>query len=110
MIRATVLGFIMLLVAVFVCILIWQTVVSPALDKRRRRKAAEAAVRSPWTVIRDQSGQAVQVQVVKPGEEPFLIGPPIPVTLKQWEFEEQLQECLIEAQMKADALNRRLPA
>lgn len=76
---------------------------------RRTRRLTEG----PWTVIDDEDdegGQCRVVKVVKPGEPDYLIGAPIPLSLKAWEFDEALIERRIEAQAKADALNRRLPA
>lgn len=92
------------------CLLVWHGIVLPYINKRHRRKQAEKLINAPWSVIRDQDHQACQVKVVKPGEEPFLIGAPVPITLPHYEFDEALVDRLLEAQAKADSLNRRLPA
>lgn len=63
----------------------------------------------PWRVVKDKSGNATQVQLEKYGESPYLIGPAVPISLPHYEYEEALTERLLEAESKANALNRRLP-
>lgn len=102
-----------LLTCAIICVfflLVWHGIVLPYLNKRHARRKASVLANAPWTVIKDQDHQACQIKVIKPGEEPFLIGEPIPITLPHWEFDEELTEKLIEGQYKADSLNRRLPA
>lgn len=103
----------LLLMLVVICVFflfVWHGIIHPYLNRRHARRKISKLANAPWTVIRDQDHQSCQVKVIKPGEEPFLIGSPIPITLPHWEFDEQLTENLIEAQYKADSLNRRLPA
>lgn len=79
-----------------------------AAASRRARRLSE----TPWMVVDDEDdegGQCRVVKVVKPGEPDYLIGAPIPLNLKAWEFDEVLIERRLDAQAKADALNRRLP-
>lgn len=81
------------------------TAMKGAAATRRSRRLSE----QPWTVedADDDVGQCRVVRVVRPGEHGYTIGPPIPLSLPAWEFDEALIERQLEAQSKADALNRR---
>lgn len=64
--------------------------------------------KTPWELDEDPVGQTIQVQLVRPGEDPLLIGDPIPVNLPHWEYTERMEEARAEAEDKQAVLNRRL--
>jgi hypothetical protein len=80
-----------------------------ALKAWRERKARRHVETGEWTVELDKQEQLTLVQLVKPGEDPYLIGS-VPVTAPQYEFQERLTELMLEADSKAYDLNRRLSA
>jgi hypothetical protein len=61
-----------------------------------------------WVIEEDPQDQAIQVQLVKPGEEPLFIGEPVPVSLPHWEYDEVMAERRVEAEDKLETVNRPL--
>jgi hypothetical protein len=78
-----------------------------ALKAWRERKARRHVETGEWTVDLDKQEQLTVVQLVKPGEDPYLIGS-VSVTAPHYEFQERLTELRVEAEAKAYDLNRRL--
>jgi hypothetical protein len=73
----------------------------------RRQVAAYQAERDArWTVTTRNVGNSTYVELTKPHEPPYLIGLPVPITLPHWEHQEALAALLLEAEDKADSLNR----
>ncbi len=71
---------------------------------RRARGAAERG----WVVELRKDEQLTVVQLERGDEEPYLIGS-VSISQPHWEYTERLEELRLEAQDKADVLNRRLP-
>ncbi len=70
------------------------------------RRLREARSRG-WVVETSKDEQLTLVQLERGGDEPYLIGS-VPIGLPHWEYAERLEELRLEAQDKADVLNRRL--
>lgn len=60
-----------------------------------------------WVVETSKDEQLTLVQLERGGDEPYVIGS-VPISLPHWEYAERLEGLRLEAQDKADALNRRL--
>jgi len=71
------------------------------------RRARDAADRG-WVVETRKDEQLTVVQLERGAEEPYLIGS-VSIGQPHWEYAERLDQLRLEAQDKADALNRRLP-
>lgn len=71
---------------------------------RRTRSAADRG----WVVEVRKDEQLTVVQLERGDEEPYLIGS-VSISQPHWEYAERLEELRLEAQDKAQALNRRLP-
>ena len=71
---------------------------------RRARRAADGG----WLVEVRKDEQLTVVQLERGEEEAYVIGS-VSISQPHWEYAERLDALRLEAQDKADALNRRLP-
>lgn len=102
--------FLIAVVVLIVLAFLWDKL-APKVSKTVAARRARKNEQCDWEVDDlDLPDGSTQVRLVKPGEHPKLIGPAVPATLPHWEFDEVLIERRLEAQGKADALNRRLSA
>lgn len=98
------------MVAAIVLYFTWLAV-EPKLSRALAARRARKNEKRDWEVDDlDLPDGSTQVRLIKPGEPAKLIGSSVPAHLPHYEFEELLIERRVEAQAKADSLNRRLPA
>lgn len=71
---------------------------------RRARRVADRG----WVVEVRKDEQLTVVQLERGDEEPYVIGS-VSISQPHWEYAERLDQLRLEAQDKAEALNRRLP-
>lgn len=91
---------IIVVVTIAVLVLVFIPVI---VEKFRNRKRGP----KDWEVCKRKVGNSTQVQIEKRGETPYLIGDPVPIS--EGLYGDELLTYVIEAQDKADTLNRRLP-
>jgi len=93
-----------LLAIILVLLIIW---LAWMIARWVSRRQAQKFMQEPWKVSDPEHlDDVVNVMIEKPGEQPILIGSVL-VTLPHWEFEDELTGLRIQAQDKADAMNRR---
>lgn len=93
------------LIAVFAVLVVWflSWLVGKAVAAFKARQLSDA----PWAVRENHSDPAyVVIEVAKPGCATRQIGPGIPINIPHWEFVEQKEAQLVEAEALADEFNR----
>ena len=102
----------MVRLALIVVLLALVALVAYAILRGLERSAADRRARGAagrgWVVELRKDEQLTVVQLERGDEEPYLIGS-VSISQSHWEYAERLDELRLEAQDKADALNRRLP-
>ncbi len=89
-----------------VLLFVWVAILRPARQALRRRKLSKID-NSPWVVDYDDDGVNTIVQIAHPNEPPYFIAR---IPISALDYDEQLDWARINAQDKANARNRRLPA
>lgn len=97
-------GLILAAVVLFLAYLLFRGIKAAVVGIRRGRNK-----RAPWKVEKDDDPTAGETLVLltHPDEEPYVIGR-VPITLRHWEYEDQLDTLMVEAEAKANSRNRRL--
>jgi len=78
------------------------------LERSAAARRARGATERGWVVETRKDEQLTVVQLERGAEEPYVIGS-VSIGQPHWEYAERLDQLRLEAQDKADALNRRLP-
>jgi hypothetical protein len=97
----------LLVVAIAVVVLVAYAITSGFERSAVRRRGRRATARG-WVVETRKAGQETVVRLERGDEDPYVIGA-VSIDQPHWEYVERLEELRVEAQDKADALNRRLP-
>lgn len=79
-----------------------------AVERTGQARRVRASAARGWVVETRKDEQLTVVQLERGGEEPYVIGS-VSISAPHWEYAERLDALRLEAQDKADALNRRLP-
>ena len=79
-----------------------------AIERSGTARRGRQAHQRGWVVETRKDEQLTVVQLERGDEEPYVIGS-VSISQPHWEYAERLEELRLEAQDKADALNRRLP-
>jgi hypothetical protein len=97
-------GIIVILVLAAICAAIY------LVAQWLRQRAADRAIKdAEWEIDERTSddGTNYLILLTKPGEHDQIVGEPIYLGQKSWDFQEKLTERRIEAQDRADTLNRK---